>query len=392
MDVLIVTSLEIPHAGGLSTHVQLLLEELRAHGHTVRLIEGKQTSQSKPRKLALLLASGGHRDRYRASAFWDHVKSIQRAVKSELGRRKPDLVHSHDAAASAAIATSAALARIPLVQTVHGPMLYETRSGMGPGWPNYFSVVEQAERTAFAKVARFIAVDSGQARILADDYGVSKERIEVIFNCVNEKVIRSLAAGAPPIEPPRPYFLVPRRLVPKTGVRFAIEAISKLNDSNAHLLIAGDGPQKEELERLASHLGVSQRVWFLGAVERGKLMPLFAAATAVIVPSVPSEGVIEATSLAVTEAMAAGTVPLASAIGGLAELIENEATGLLVPPGDASALAGAMRRLLHKPDVRGRLISAASAKVEQEYSAGAWLRRIEAVYAAVALLPVGGEN
>ena len=96
--------------------------------------------------------------------------------------------------------------------------------------------------------------------------------------------------------------------------------------------------------------------------------------------SPPASGVVEATSLAVVEAMACGTIPIASNIGGLAELIDDDRTGLLVPPGDGDALAEAMTRAADDPALRDRLIAAASEKARRDYDTAPWLARVVDVY------------
>ena len=380
MDILIATIFRIPHVGGLSTHVQLLIDGLRKRGHNVRLIDLADATCARWQKGLLFAASGFNRDAYRAAVLRFQLSRLERAVRREVRRSRPDVIHCHDAMAS--FGAAEARSGVPLVQTVHGPMLYEVRSTLGTESVRYLTAIERAERAAFERVDRFITVDSGQARILVEDYGVDARRIDVVFNCVDEKEVRELASRPPSLDLPPRYFLVPRRLVPKTGVRFAIEAMAKLKDPAIQLLIAGDGPQRGELEQLTSRLNLASRVRFLGGIERAKLMPLFGRAEAVVIPSIPSEGVIEATSLAVTEAMAAGTVPVASAIGGLAELIRDDSTGLLVPPGDPTALAGALQRLLDEPGLRERLVVAATDKVEKDYSLSAWLDSAEGVYGA----------
>ncbi len=381
MNILIVTQQLIPHSGGLSTHVLDLIDALRGRDHQVELIEGGQAIEGRARRAMRYATSFGNRDRYRCSAMTAVIQRLRSLTERMLSDFKPDLVHCHDVYAGAAVADLLGQHDIPYVETVHGPALYEHRQ-LTERAPlhNYEQLILGCERRAFAGAAHLIAVDSGQARILRDDYDVATERITVIFNCVNVEEVRQLAGGEPPFQPRGHFFLVPRRLVPKTGVRFAIEALAKMPEQDVELVIAGPGPLREELEGLAAQLDIANRVHFLGSVPRPKLLPLFRLATGVIVPSVPTTGVIEATSLAVTEAMAAGSVPIASAIGGLAELIDDNDTGLLVPPADSAALAEAMSRLVSDDAARDALLSRCRQKVEQDYSTKAWLDRVLRVY------------
>lgn len=381
MRILVVTQQLIPHEGGLSTHVVDLIAALRARGHAVELIHGGQAVLPRWARILRAAAVLGNRDRYRCASLGATIARLGQLVRARVGGFRPELIHCHEAYAGAAVAGVQAARGIPVVQTVHGPALYEHRQGARERpLVRYEAYILQCERTSFARAARIIAVDSGQAAILRNDYGVDGGRINVIFNSVNVEEVRELARRHAPMSVSPPFFLVPRRLVPKTGVRFAIEALARIPRDDVQLVIAGQGPQRAELEQLAASLGVAPRARFLGPVPRERLLPLFSQAAGVLVPSVPAAGVVEATSLAVMEAMACGSVAIASAIGGLAELIDDGETGLLVPPGDSAALAEAMRRIVDEVGLRERLVKAGTIKVERDYSTQAWIERVLEVY------------
>lgn len=381
MKVLVVTQQLIPHEGGLSTHVVDLLAGLRRRSHEVRLIHGGQVIPPAWRRLVFGALALGSKDRYHRSLLKRTIRALSDTVREQLLGFRPDVVHCHDVHSALAADMARELEPFPIVETVHGPALYEYRQAAGVGGrPRTEALLLKCEQTAYAAAARLIAVDSGQAAILRNDYGVDAARVRVIFNSVNVEEVRALARPESRLAPQGAYFLVPRRMVPKTGVQFAIEALAQLPRSDVCMVIAGGGPLRDELEALAARLGIAERVHFLGPVPRPELMPLFARAVAVLVPSVPVTGVVEATSLAVMEAMACGSVPIASAIGGLAELIADDETGLLVPAGDSAALARALARVLTDSQVRARLVAAGTRTVETEYSNEAWLNRILAVY------------
>jgi glycosyltransferase involved in cell wall biosynthesis len=110
-------------------------------------------------------------------------------------------------------------------------------------------------------------------------------------------------------------------------------------------------------------------------------MPLMAESAGVIVPSVPCEGVIEATSLAVIESFACGVPVIASNIGGLAELIQHGSTGLLFPAGDAHSLADNVLRLLHMPDSeRLQICAAARDAALLRWDVRPWFIRVSEAY------------
>ena len=141
--------------------------------------------------------------------------------------------------------------------------------------------------------------------------------------------VRAPANPAPDVEPGS-YALVVSRLAPEKGVDVAIDACRIAGMS---LLIAGDGPEQAALRARAG----DERVRFLGRVEDSRLTELRAGAAIALAPSRSAETF----GLAAAEAMAAGVPVVASRVGALPELVEEEG---LVPPGDASALAQAISR------------------------------------------------
>ncbi len=149
--------------------------------------------------------------------------------------------------------------------------------------------------------------------------------------------------------------LTPARLDAQKGHPTLLEAIAELPD--ALFLFAGDGPERAALEARAAELGVAERVLFLG--RREDVPQLLAACDVFALPSL-----YEGSSLAVLEAMAAGIPIVSSAIGGTEELIEDGRSGLLVPPGDAPALAAALRRALADPELRSELAARARERVD----------------------------
>lgn len=139
------------------------------------------------------------------------------------------------------------------------------------------------------------------------------------------------------------------------------------------VVIVGDGPEREPLARLASRLGVQQRITFAGF--QRDTQPYYAMATLVAVPS-HSEG----SPNVVLEAMAAGLPIAANAVGGVPEILEEGVTGLMVPPRNPEAMANAMLRLLSDPELRSRLGSAARACAESSHTPEAYRRALVEFY------------
>lgn len=141
------------------------------------------------------------------------------------------------------------------------------------------------------------------------------------------------------------------RLVGWKGLGIALRALASeaLKDMAVRLLVAGDGTERDKLERLSQELGVASRVNFLGALEHESVPMFYGACDVGVFPSIDGE----AFGITIAEAMSCGIPVIGSYIGGIPEVIGNEGgCGRLVPPRDAPALAGAMRELALSPQLR----------------------------------------
>jgi glycosyltransferase involved in cell wall biosynthesis len=146
------------------------------------------------------------------------------------------------------------------------------------------------------------------------------------------------------------------RLVPLKGVDVAIDAAAAIGSTT--LWIAGEGPERRALERRAGQRRSPARFW--GTVTGARKWELLAAADAFVVPSLAERsGRTEGVPTALLEAAAAGLPIVASAVGGIPEVLVHEKNALLVPPGDPSALAHALTRLREDSALRRKLGRAA---------------------------------
>ena len=177
------------------------------------------------------------------------------------------------------------------------------------------------------------------------------------------------------IAPDTVLFAFAGRLVGWKGLAVALKALAEpaMRDTNAKLLIVGDGPQKPELKQRAQTLGVANRVVFHDPVPHDALPALYGAVDVGVFPSIGDE----AFGITIAEAMSCGKPVIASHIGGIPEVVGNEESGgLLVPPGDVTALAQAMRRLAEDAGLRTRLGAAARARIERLYTWDMSARRL----------------
>ena len=168
------------------------------------------------------------------------------------------------------------------------------------------------------------------------------------------------------------------RLTRQKGVDVLLRALSALAADlpRLHVLIAGDGPDRATLQQLATRLNVADRVRFLG--RRDDVPRLMATADAAVLPS-RWEGL----SLVLLEAMAARLPVVAAAVEGHSEVIEDGATGLLVPPEEPAALGGALRRAVTDAPLGARLGAAARRMVEDGYTSAGMSARYATLYDAL---------
>jgi glycosyltransferase involved in cell wall biosynthesis len=165
--------------------------------------------------------------------------------------------------------------------------------------------------------------------------------------------------------PAEPHLLCLGRLVSAKGFDTALTALAMLAGRfpELRLTIAGDGPERPELEAQAAALGLDGRVTFAGWVDPDRVPELLRAAGVVVMPS-RREGL----PVAAVEAAAMARPIVASRVGGLPELIEHECSGLLVEPEDPRGVADAVAYLLEHPAEAARLGRAARARVRETLS------------------------
>ncbi|MCU0494333.1 MAG: glycosyltransferase family 4 protein [Chloroflexaceae bacterium] len=209
------------------------------------------------------------------------------------------------------------------------------------------------------------------ARTVAARYGFTPT---VVFNGVD---ITEFQHRKPDADVRRRYgervLLWVGRLQPWKGVETAIRALPHV--PGATLLIAGDGEDRERLERLTVELHLGERVHFLGALPRTQLPRLYSSVDLLLATSTASETF----GIGLVEAQACGLPVVASRFGGFPEVVDEGRTGLLFPPGDHVALAAAANSLLDDQNRRAAMAAAAPGWAAQ-FSWEAVGDRIERVY------------
>ncbi|MFN8598855.1 MAG: glycosyltransferase family 4 protein [Candidatus Binatia bacterium] len=283
------------------------------------------------------------------------------ALRAATARFRADVVHHH---------TSRALSLAPyvsrdVVQLVTRRMDYAPR-GAGP-----------YVRWLYGRMDAVIAISRAAREALAAR-GIDAARVAIVPSGVAVESFRDLdrtaARASFGIADDAPVVAIVASLHERKGHAVLLDALARLAaDGVAPLcLAAGTGPEGDALQDRAQRLGVAARVRWLGQV--ADVRSVLAAADVVAMPSL-AEGL----GVAAIEAMAASRPVVASAVGGLPELIDDGVQGLLVPPGDAAALAAALRRVLGDAALRARLGDAGRVRAES-FSTVAMARGTASVY------------
>ena len=267
---------------------------------------------------------------------------------------RPRLVHVHGYKATV-LAGAAALARgLPGVATYHQVAARAVEHSRTLSW--YFAL-----ETPVLRRLRGVAAVSTQIADELKARRVPDRRIRVISNGIAKP-----AAGprGRPISAFRPCILSLNRLSPEKNVHLVLDSVAALQSEFPHigLIVGGDGPLLNDLRVHAASLGIQDCVRFLGFVQ--DVRPLYEACDAFVLAS-QTEGM----PIAVIEAMALGLPIVASRVGGIPLMLDDETEALLVEPNDYRSLYETLRRLVADEPLRTKIAQAARARFERDYTA-----------------------
>jgi N-acetyl-alpha-D-glucosaminyl L-malate synthase BshA len=296
----------------------------------------------------------------------------------EVSRREPlDLIHAHYALPHA---TSAYLARAVLAAEAPGkaPKLVTTLHGT--------DITLVGSDASFLPLTRFSimasdAVTTPSAWLAA----ATHERldvprafaIDVVPNFVDTDRFSPGASLTQPVPAPVPTLVHVSNFRPLKRVGDVVRVFARVRaERPARLRLVGDGPERPALEAQIAALGLTAEVEFLG--ERIDLPKVLRDAALFLLPSET-----ESFGLAALEAMSCGLPVVATAVGGLPEVIVDGETGFLRPVGDVDAMAACVRRLLDDEPFRGRMAAAARRRAETQFRVEPAVDRYLAIYRRV---------
>jgi len=372
MNVLVLTNMYPPHHyGGYELSCRDVVDRFRARGHEVTVLTStvRVAGVADPPDER---ARGVRRD---LSLYWDDHRllsppvwrraAIERtnhaALRSALADAQPDVVSVWNMGAmSLGLLTSLIEHDVPIAYNVYDDWLV-----YGPkldAWTRLFRRRPRLARAVRARTgvpttlpdfprAGTYCFMSDYIRMRAQrDAGWTPERSTVVLGGIDE-------ADFPPAVPHSKGWtgrlLYAGRIDDRKGIHVAIDALELLpNETTLDIVGRGDDEYRARLDTQIERLGVRDRVLF-DVVERDELAARFVDADAFIFPVLWDEPF----GLVPIEAMACATPVIATGTGGSAEFLEHEANCLLVPRGDARALAAAVRRLAAEPDLRARIVA-----------------------------------
>ena len=381
-----------PHCGGQGVYTRELARELTELGHTVEVFSGQPYPElADPSQLTRVPSLDLYRPEnpFRVPWPWEFKTRVDVAefgimcaagfpepytfslrVRHLLRNRRADFDVVHD---NQSLGTG--LAKLvddgwPMLATLHHPVTVDRDLDLADAkraWKRltlrrWYGFIDMQTRVA-RQIPRLLTVSESSRRDILTQMHVDPERLHVVPVGADPAVFR-----------PRPeVHRVPGRImttasadVPMKGLAPLLEAVAKLRTErdDAHMVVIGKPKGRSRIPALIDRLGLEGAVEFVHGVTTDRIVELYAQSEVAAVPSL-----YEGFSLPAVEAMACG-VPLVATTGGaLPEVVGRDGeTGLLVAPGDPSALAAALRRALDDGELRARVGAAGRERVLERFT------------------------
>jgi starch synthase len=362
--------------GGAGVHVEYLARELAS---LVKLTVHCQ-GEDRPGAVA-------HRPWARLAGASSALQTISADLSMTAAIGAADLVHSHTWYANLAGHLAGLLYGIPHVVTVHSlePLRPWKAEQLGGG----YALSSWCERVSVESAAAVIAVSDGmRADVLASYPAVAAERVRVIRNGIDTRqyapdygtdVLERYG-----IDPGRASVVFVGRVTRQKGLPVLLRAARHLDPAAQLVLCAGqsDTPELEaEVTALVRHLQATRSgvIWLPGMLAKPEVIQILTHAVVLVCPSL-----YEPLGIVNLEAMACGTAVVASRVGGIPEVVADGQTGLLVPPGDPAALAGAIGALLADEARASQMGRRGRQRADAEFSWAGIAAQTAALYAELA--------
>ncbi|MGQ9728965.1 MAG: glycosyltransferase family 4 protein [Candidatus Fervidibacter sp.] len=360
VNLLITTGIFPPDIGGPATYVPTIAKAFIERGHNITVVTTSEpehlTNDDSVYPFPVIRLN-------RRLPIWRRLFHCVREIL-RVGKRT-DVIYANGIYLETALANK--LLRKPLVMKIVGDEAWERATRKKWTDDNFedFQVKGQSWRAELLKRMRSWYVKQADKIITPSQYlarwverwGISKERIEVIYNAVEP--MDKIKPASVPLQTPLKAVTV-GRLVPWKRVDGILEAVAQIPELG--LVVVGDGPERARLERKAASLGISERVYFAGQLSREETLSLMATCDIFVLNST-----YEGLPHVVLEAMALGLPVVATAVGGTPEVVKDGETGMLVL-GQNGTVKASLSILTHDPVLRRRLGEAARQWVSEHFS------------------------
>ena len=380
MRVALVSRRFFPTISGMSVYALNLVRELARSGHDVTLFaqyrgdaRGRRVYGGGPPPAVegvrvVGLESLGEQD---GGDFERDVAALVAAVEAEHARAPFDVLHAqYGYPPGLAVLEAGRRLGVPTVVSIQG----------GDGhWVGECCSYHRAAMRAVLRHAGVALIGSASfRRDVAARNGLPEDALTIVPGGVDTRAFSPRAAGSDAGEPVLVYH---GRVDARKGVLDLLDAFAAL-DRPARLVISGIGPDTEAVERRVAALGLGDRVERTGYVAYDAVPAVYRRGDVFVSPT-HAEGF----SNTILEAMATGLPIVSCHAVGVVDCLRDGENGLLVPPGDAGALAAALRRLLDDPALRARLGGSALAEVRERYGWPALARAVVGEYERLEAAP-----
>jgi glycosyltransferase involved in cell wall biosynthesis len=366
----------ITQIGGKHIHLLLLERGLKTLDVEVTTLyyNPKKTQEILKRKILKLFP-----EKYR---YTFGPKLIIDSIKKSIPRKPFNIIHAHDVLSL--LATD--LMPQKKVLTIHG---YFARENMEfvkneKNRKALYHLLFLIEKKAIKNANYIITVDQRLKDYIISEFNYPANKIQVIHNAIDtnrfspiskkeqSNLKKKLRLGVDDT-----VILVPRRLVEKNGVIYAVRAIKHIKNRNIRMLIVGDGPQRK---KIVAEAQTDNRIHFIGTVPHNKVDVYYKMADIILIPSITSYGIQEATSLAMLEGMACCKVVICSNIGGIKEIIRNMKNGILVEEKNPVHIATAVKTIIENRSLTVEIGNKAREYVLQNHSFLAHASKVAEIY------------
>ncbi len=378
----LLTSTDNPYItkmGGKHVHLLLLERGLKELGVDVfTLYYNTNDIWEIAKKGTLLLFS--EKQRFKRKIKWRINYLAKHAPKNDF-----DIAHAHD------VLSMLAIAKTPQkkVLTLHGYFARENVEFIKreKERKKVYPFLLETEKQGMKNADHIITVDRRLKEYVISEFGYPTADVTVLHNAVDTDNFKPVSKEEQwKIKAEKGFnrddfiILVPRRLVEKNGVIYAVRAMKQVANENVKLVIVGDGPEREKILEEAD---TDRRIKFFGSLPHNKVTSYYMMADSILIPSITAHGIQEATSLAMLEGMSCGKPVICSGIGGMREIIHNMKNGILVQEKKTGEIAKAIETLMEDPVLINEMAHNAREYVLQHNSYLAHAGKVIAIYRAV---------